>query len=160
MKNEEIKSILELHTRAVERAKEAYKEAEDNCRENTFMDSGESESYIKYVEGIEAVMKILGISIPDWDLEDDEDYDEEEDEEELTEEDYEDQFGSEMAIRICKANNLPLSDIEEYGSEVYWINDGINNLQDLYDINENYVIPTGDKQLIEDYRNEILEEEE
>lgn len=86
--------------------------------------------------------------------------DEKEDEEELTEEDYEDQFDSEIAIRICKANNLPLSDIEEYGSEVYWINDGINNLQDLYDINENYVIPTGDKQLIEDYRKEILEEDE
>lgn len=84
----------------------------------------------------------------------------EEEEEELTEEDYKAKFGSEIAIRICKANNLPLSDIEEYGSEVYWINDGINNLQDLYDINENYVIPTGNKQLIDDYRNEILEEEE
>lgn len=75
MEQEEIKKILELHTRAVERAKEAYKEAEDDCRENTFMDSGESESYIKYVEGIEAVMEVLGISVPDWDLEDeDEDY--------------------------------------------------------------------------------------
>lgn len=84
----------------------------------------------------------------------------EEDDEELTDEDYEDQFGSEMAIRICRANNIPLSDIEEYGSEAYWINDGINNLQDLYDINEKYVIPTGDEDLIRDYREEILEEEE
>jgi len=86
--------------------------------------------------------------------------DDDEDEEELTDEDYEDQFGSEMAIRICRANNIPLSDIEVYGSDAYWINDGINNLQDLYDINENYVIPTGDEDLIRDYREEILEEDE
>lgn len=88
-----------------------------------------------------------------------EDYIHEEEEEELSDEDYEDQFGSEMAIRICRANNIPLSDIEEYGSEAYWINDGINNLQDLYDINEKYVIPTSDEKLIRDYREEILEEE-
>jgi hypothetical protein len=75
-------------------------------------------------------------------------------------EDYEDQFDSEIAIRICRANNIPLSDIEKNGSEAYWINDSINNLQDLYDINENYVIPTGDEDLIRDYREEILEEEE
>ena len=86
--------------------------------------------------------------------------DDDDDEEELTEEDYEDQFGSEMAIRICRANNIPLSQIEEYGSEAYWINDGINNLQDLYDINEDYVIPTGDEELIKDFREEFLEEEE
>lgn len=84
---------------------------------------------------------------------------EDDEEEELTDEDYEDQFGSEMAIRICRANNIPLSDIEEYGSEAYWINDGINNLQDLYDINEDYVIPTGDEELIRDYREEILKED-
>lgn len=84
----------------------------------------------------------------------------EEKDEELTDEDYEDQFGSEMAIRICRANNIPLSQIEEYGSDAYWINDGINNLQDLYDINENFVIPTGDEDLIRDYREEILEEGE
>ena len=65
-----------------------------------------------------------------------------------------------MAIRICQANNIPLSDIEEYGSDAYWINDGINNLQDLYDINEDFVIPTGDEDLIRDYKKEILEEEE
>jgi hypothetical protein len=74
-------------------------------------------------------------------------------------EDYEDQFDSEMAIRICRANNIPLSDIKKNDSEAYWINDSINNLQDLYDINENYVIPTGDEDLIRDYREEILEEE-
>lgn len=81
-------------------------------------------------------------------------------EEELTDEYYKKQFGSEIAVRICKANNISLSQIEEYGSEAYWINDGINNLQDLYDINENYVIPTGDEDLIRDYREEILEEED
>lgn len=80
--------------------------------------------------------------------------------EELTDEDYEDQFGSEMAIRICRANDIPLSDIEDYGSDAYWINDAINNLQDLYDINENFVIPTGDEELIRDYREQLLEEEE
>lgn len=84
-------------------------------------------------------------------------YTEEEDEDE---EYYREQFGSEMAIRICQANNIPLSDIEEYGSDAYWINDGINNLQDLYDINEDFVIPTGDEDLIRDYKKEILEEEE
>ena len=84
----------------------------------------------------------------------------EDEEEELTDEDYEEQFGSEMAIRICRANGIPLSDIEEYGSDAYWINDGINNLQDLYDINEDFVLPTGDEDLIRDYRVEILEEDE
>ncbi len=87
------------------------------------------------------------------------DYDDD-DEEELADEDYEEQFGSEMAIRICRANNIPLSDIEEYGSDAYWINDAINNLQDLYDINEDFVLPTGDEDLIRDYREEILEEDE
>ena len=81
-------------------------------------------------------------------------------EEDEDEEYYKEQFGSEMAIRICQANNIPLSDIEEYGSDAYWINDGINNLQDLYDINEDFVIPTGDEDLIRDYKKEILEEEE
>ncbi len=223
MTKDQIEAIIALHKNAVNNAKEAYKEAEDDCRENTFMDSGEADSYIKYVEGIEAVMDILDIPFPDWDFDDDEDdanmdfddamdilnglelddtaYDyyrealegihygdqashethgyeslsdviadarrceetnasEDDDEEELTDEDYEGQFGSEMAIRICRANNIPLSDIEKYGSEAYWINDGINNLQDLYDINENFVIPTGDEELIRDYRKEILEEEE
>ena len=84
----------------------------------------------------------------------------EDEEEELTDEDYEEQFGSEMAIRICRANGIPLSDIEKYGSDAYWINDGINNLQDLYDINEDFVLPTGDEELIRDYRVEILEEDE
>lgn len=158
MVKDQIEAIMALHKNAVNSAKEAYKEAENECRENIFMDSGAADSYINYVEGIEAVMKILDIPFPDWELEDDEE--EDDDEEELTEEDYEDQFGSEMAIRICRANNIPLSDIEEYGSEAYWINDGINNLQDLYDINEKYVIPTGDEDLIRDYREEILEEEE
>lgn len=74
-------------------------------------------------------------------------------------EDYEDKFDSEIAIRICRANNIPLSDIKKYGSKAYWINDGINKLQDLYDINENYVIPTGDEDLIRDYKEEVLEEE-
>lgn len=81
-------------------------------------------------------------------------------EEELTDGDYEGQFGSEMAVRICRANGIPLSDIEKYGSDAYWINDAINNLQDLYDINESFVLPTGDEELIRDYRVEILEEEE
>lgn len=84
----------------------------------------------------------------------------EDEEEELTDEEYEEQFGSEMAIRICRANGIPLSDIEKYGSDAYWINDGINNLQDLYDINEDFVLPTGDEELIRDYRKEILEEDE
>lgn len=120
----------------------------------------------------ECLVKALGITEEEYkevfheDLdtylgeEDDEYEEDDDDEEELTDEDYEDQFGSEMAIRICRANNIPLSDIEVYGSDAYWINDGINNLQDLYDINENFVIPTGDKDLIRDYRKEILEEEE
>lgn len=150
MTKDQIEAIVVLHKNAVNRAKEAYKEAENDCRENTFMDSGEADSYINYVEGIEDVMRILDIPFPDWDIED----------RRATDEDYEEQFSSGMAIRICRANNIPLSDIEKYGSEAYWINDGINNLQDLYDINENFVIPTGDEDLIRDYRKEILEEEE
>lgn len=154
MTKEQIEAIVTLHKNAVNRAKEAYKEAENDCRENTFLDSGEADSYINYAEGIEDVMRILDIPFSDWDIEDDRE------DEELTDEYYEEQFGSEIAIRICRANNIPLSDIEKYGSEAYWINDGINNLQDLYDINENYVIPTGDEDLIRDYREEILEEDE
>jgi hypothetical protein len=160
MTKDQIKAILALHKDAVNNAKEAYKEAENNCRENTFMDSGEADSYIQYIEGIEAVMEILDIPFPEWCFEDE---DEDEDYERSwgpDDEGYEDQFGSEIAIRICRANNIPLSDIEKYGSDAYWINDGINNLQDLYDIEENYVIPTGDEDLIKDYRREILKEEE
>lgn len=157
MTKDQIDAIIALHKNAVNRAKEAYKEAEHDCRENTFMDSGEADSYIEYVKGIEDVMDILDIPFPDWDFDDEEDDD---DEEELTDEDYEEQFGSEMAIRICRANGIPLSDIEKYGSDAYWINDGINNLQDLYDINEDFVLPTGDEELIRDYRKEILEEDE
>lgn len=79
MIKEQIEAIIALHTNAVNRAKEAYKEAEHNCRENTFMDSGEADSYIKYVEGIEDVMKILDIPFePNWDLDDEDDEEEEE----------------------------------------------------------------------------------
>lgn len=77
MTKDQINAIIALHTNAVNRAKEAYKEAEHNCRENTFMDSGEADSYIEYVEGIEDVMSILDIPFPEWDLDDEE---EEEDE--------------------------------------------------------------------------------
>ena len=75
MTKDQIEAIIALHKSAVNNAKEAYKEAENNCRENTFMDSGEADSYIKYVEGIEAVMEILDIPFPDWDFDDDEDDD-------------------------------------------------------------------------------------
>lgn len=74
-------------------------------------------------------------------------------------EEYEKLFGSDMAIRICKANHFSLADIKVYGSIVYWINDSLNNLQDLYDINEDYVLPTKDENLINDYKKEILNEE-
>lgn len=74
-------------------------------------------------------------------------------------EEYEKLFGNDMAIRICKANHFSLADIKVYGSVVYWINDSLNNLQDLYDINEDYVLPTKDKNLINDYKKEYLEEE-
>ena len=74
-------------------------------------------------------------------------------------EEYEKLFGSDMAIRICKANHFSLADIKAYGSTVYWINDSLNNLQDLYDINEDYVLPTKDEKLINDYKKEFLEEE-
>ena len=74
-------------------------------------------------------------------------------------EEYEKLFGNDMAIRICKANHFSLADINVYGSTVYWINDSLNNLQDLYDINEDYVLPTKDETLINDYKKEYLEEE-
>lgn len=74
-------------------------------------------------------------------------------------EEYEKLFGNDMAIRICKANHFSLADIKVYGSVVYWINDSLNNLQDLYDINEDYVLPTKDENLINDYKKEFLEEE-
>jgi hypothetical protein len=76
MTEKQIEAIKKLHTNAVNSAKKAYKEAENDCRENTFMDSGEADSYINYVEGIEAVMEILDIPFPDWDLEDDEEEEE------------------------------------------------------------------------------------
>lgn len=75
-------------------------------------------------------------------------------------EEYEKLFGNDMAIRICKANHFSLADINVYGSTVYWINDSLNNLQDLYDINEDYVLPTKDENLINDYKKDFLEEEE
>jgi hypothetical protein len=76
MTKDQIDAIVALHKNAVNSAKKAYKEAENNCRENTFMDSGEADSYINYVEGIEAVMKMLDIPFQDWDLEDDEEEEE------------------------------------------------------------------------------------
>jgi hypothetical protein len=76
MTEKQIEAIKKLHTNAVNSAKKAYKEAENDCRENTFMDSGEADSYINYVEGIEAVMEILDIPFQDWDLEDDEEEEE------------------------------------------------------------------------------------
>ena len=76
----------------------------------------------------------------------------------VIDEDYEKFFGSDMAIRICKANHLSLSDIKVYGSTVYWINDSLNNLQDLYDINKYYVLPTKDEKLINDSKKEFLKE--
>lgn len=72
MTKDQIKAIVALHANAVNGAKEAYKEAENNCRENTFMDSGEADSYIRYVEGIEDVMEILDIPFPEWSLEEEE----------------------------------------------------------------------------------------
>ena len=75
-------------------------------------------------------------------------------------EEYEKLFGNDMAIRICKANHFSLADINVYGSTVHWINDSLNNLQDLYDINEDYVLPTKDENLINDYKKDFLEEEE
>ena len=77
MIKDQIEAIMALYSNAVNRAKEAYKEAEHECRENIFMESGEADAYINYVEGIEDVLKILDIPIPNWELEDD---DEEEDE--------------------------------------------------------------------------------
>ena len=109
-------------------------------------------------KAIEKWLSDIDISETDEDEYEEYHEDDDDDEEELTDEDYEDMFGSEIAVRICRANNIPLSQIEEYGSEAYWINDGINNLQDLYDINENFVMPTGDEDLIRDYKKEILEE--
>ncbi len=111
-------------------------------------------------KAIEEWLSDIDISETDEDEYEEYNEDDDNDEEELTDEDYEDQFGSEMAIRICRANGIPLSDIEKYGSDAYWINDALNNLQDLYDINENFVIPTGDEDLIRDYKKEILEEDE
>ena len=72
MTKNQIDAIIALHKSAVNSAKEAYKEAENNCRENTFMDSGEADSYIEYVKGIEDVMDILDIPFPDWDFDDEE----------------------------------------------------------------------------------------
>ena len=74
-------------------------------------------------------------------------------------EEYEKLFGNDMAIRICKAHHFSLADIKVYGSVVYWINDSLNNLQDLYDINEDYVLPTKDENLINDYKKEFLNED-
>lgn len=76
MIKDQIDAIMALYNNAVNRAKEAYKEAEHECRENIFMESGEADAYINYVEGIEAVMKILDIPIPNWELDDDEEEDE------------------------------------------------------------------------------------
>lgn len=76
MIKDQIEAIMALHKNAVNNAKEAYKEAEHECRENIFMESGEADAYINYAEGIEAVMKILDIPIPNWELDDDEEEDE------------------------------------------------------------------------------------
>lgn len=79
MTMDQIKAIMALHITAVNNAKKAYKEAEHNCRENTFMDSGEADTYTSYIEGVEDVMNILDIPVPLWDWEDDEEGDDQND---------------------------------------------------------------------------------
>ena len=55
----------------------------------------------------------------------------------------------EIVKRICKTNGIEYTPYE-YGSEAYWFLDQLNNLEDLDDLFENYVLPTEDEELIKE----------
>lgn len=66
-----------------------------------------------------------------------------------------DDFYDEISYKICVANNIE-KDINKYGSDAYWINDSLANLQDLEDLYKTFVLPTKDEQLINDFKEIYL----
>lgn len=53
--------------------------------------------------------------------------------------------------KILKANNIKLKELDEYGSDGYWINDGIRNLKDLESIYKEYIKPLNNPQLEKEF---------
>ncbi len=64
-----------------------------------------------------------------------------------------------MAVRICRANKYDLDEIEEYGSDAYWILQDLYNLQDLETLFNDYVKPTKNKKLIADFKATYLRDD-
>ena len=61
-----------------------------------------------------------------------------------------------MTKRIINACHLDASQVDEYGTEEYNLDDEISNLQDLDYIYADYVKECGDKELIADFQREYL----
>lgn len=64
-----------------------------------------------------------------------------------------------MAVRICRANKLDLDELEEYGSDEYWILESLRNLEDLDTLFSDYVKPTKNKKLIADFKANYLSDD-
>lgn len=62
----------------------------------------------------------------------------------------------EMTKRIIRACNLDASSVDEFGTDEYWIDDGIRNLRDLGEIYGHFVKSCGDPALVADYGKEFL----
>ena len=63
---------------------------------------------------------------------------------------YED-YDVKLIHKILKANNIKLKELDEYGSDGYWINDGIRNLSDLDSIYEDFIKPLNNPQLEKEF---------
>lgn len=61
-----------------------------------------------------------------------------------------------MTKRIINACNLDASQVDEYGTDEYNLDEAIRNLQDLDHIYADYVKGCGDKELIADFQRDFL----
>lgn len=63
---------------------------------------------------------------------------------------YED-YDVKLIHKILKANNIKLKELDEYGSDGYWIDDSIRNLKDLESIYEDFIKPLNNPQLEKEF---------
>lgn len=62
----------------------------------------------------------------------------------------------EIIERIIIANDLDMDEIEEYGTDEYWIDNGIRNLQDLDSLYDDFIKDCDDEELKQIFKNQYL----
>ena len=62
----------------------------------------------------------------------------------------------EIIERIIIANDLDMDEIEEYGTDEYWIDNDIRNLQDLDSLYDDFIKDCDDKELKQIFKNQYL----